>query len=432
MKTDIVTHDKRFLPAVPIVIGALIGLTMPVFLKMVVDLGQNIPQANLEGDYVFAVIWAAVLGATIFIWPVSFTDKRGLLWIWLAKSFVVLMFMLFYEGNYTALDAYSSFEISTQSNFPFEELGLGAGSQNINFLAWLHSQVLPNSYHALKVSFSMIGLVAVYLFYRAAVIFLQREDRRILYLLALFPSILFWSSILGKDPIVLLGIALYVYGVVAWYQFKKVRYLWVLLLGVLVAGLIRIWLGPILLAPLAILVLQGKRHIVPKVAFMVFTTMAFILLLNQFMDQFSLESLQDALATADVLSRSWAGEGGSGQEISADLSSIGQAVGFVPLGIFTALFRPLPGEVLNIFGLLAGIENLFLLVLFGLAIKRMDWKKLKHPLVVWAIALVLIWATVYGFLSYQNLGTAVRFKLQILPVLLGLLLYLGRRKPMHV
>jgi hypothetical protein len=29
----------------------------------------------------------------------------------------------------------------------------------------------------------------------------------------------------------------------------------------------------------------------------------------------------------------------------------------------------------------------------------------------------LIWTGVYAFLSYQNLGTAVRFKAQILPVL---------------
>jgi len=64
----------------------------------------------------------------------------------------------------------------------------------------------------------MVGFIAMYIFYRTAVIFLHHEDKRLFYTLALFPSIVFFSSILGKDPIVLLGIALYVYGVVGIYQ----------------------------------------------------------------------------------------------------------------------------------------------------------------------------------------------------------------------
>ena len=35
-------------------------------------------------------------------------------------------------------------------------------------------------------------------------------------LLGLYPSIIFWSSILGKDPIAFLGIGMYVFGVVGW------------------------------------------------------------------------------------------------------------------------------------------------------------------------------------------------------------------------
>jgi len=34
---------------------------------------------------------------------------------------------------------------------------------------------------------------------------------------------------------------------------------------------------------------------------------------------------------------------------------------------------------------------------------------------------------IYAFVSSQNFGTAVRYRVQILPLMLGLLLYLGRR-----
>jgi hypothetical protein len=413
-----------------ITIGVLVGLAIPAFLEMVVVLGHNISQPDIESDYVFAIVWAVVLGGSILAWPVSSTDKGSLLWVWLAKVMVTLGFMLLYEANYSSLDAYSYFGESAQRYFPFEGIGLGAGTQNINALVWLHNQVLPHSYHALKISFSMIGLVAMYLFYRASAIFLRHEDRRVLYALALFPSILFWSSIIGKDPIVLLGVALYAYGVVAWYQFKKVRHMWVLLLGILVTTLIRVWLGPILLAPLAIFALRGIKGVIPRMVFIAFTVIVFLFSMKQFMVLFRMETAEDVFATANIISRSWA-HGGSGQELNADFTKITELAGFVPLGIFTALFRPLPlpGEIVNMFGLLAGTENLFLLLLFGWAIKRMNWRDLKEPIVLWATVLVLIWAAVYGFVSYQNLGSAVRFKLQILPVLLGLLLYLSRTRP---
>src|SRR2546429_1336418 len=99
-------------------------------------------------------------------------------------------------------------------------------------------------------SCAMLGLLAVYVFYRAAQRHRGHPDRRVLYVLAFVPSSLFWSSILGKDPLVLLGVALYTYGFVGWYRLRRLRYVVVLLLGVMLAAAMRLWLAPILLAPL--------------------------------------------------------------------------------------------------------------------------------------------------------------------------------------
>jgi hypothetical protein len=43
-----------------------------------------------------------------------------------------------------------------------------------------------------------------------------------------------------------------------------------------------------------------------------------------------------------------------------------------------------------------------------------------------SILTVLFWAMASGFVSYQNLGSSVRFRLQVLPIMLALLWYLGR------
>ena len=80
-------------------------------------------------------------------------------------------------------------------------------------LAWYHNLLVPDSYHALKVSCSLLGLAGVYGFFRAARIVQPDVSTNWLYLLGLFPSILFWSSILGKDPIVFFGLGFYAWGV---------------------------------------------------------------------------------------------------------------------------------------------------------------------------------------------------------------------------
>lgn len=407
--------------------GAIvIGLTVPGFLEMVVALGHNIPQEDLATDYVIALFWAVVLGISILAWPVPFRDRRRLVWVWLAKSVVTLGFMLLYEANYTTMDAYWYFDASRQSAFVWEGFKVGAGTQNILNLAWLQQRVIP-SYHALKVSFAMVGLAGIYVFYRAATVFLQYEDSRVFYALALFPSMLFWSSILGKEPVVFLGIALYVHGLVAWYRLKGIGNLGVLALGVLVTVFIRLWLGPILLFPLVILAFRSRRRIAPKLVFIVLTAVAFLFFSNQLMHEYNIDNTRDVIATTDSASRSWA-TGGSGQETQVEFTSFGQMFAFMPLGAFTALFRPLPGEIMNPFGLLAGLENSVLLALLWQAIRRTRWQELRQPLVLWAIVTVVTWASVYGYISYQNLGTAVRYRFQILAPLVGLLLYLARRR----
>ncbi|MBU4220131.1 MAG: hypothetical protein KKA10_00650 [Euryarchaeota archaeon] len=424
MDTQSKTSNKPWIYVLITICVIGLGLAVPSFLDVVRALGHNIPQEDVTTDYFIGLVWAITLGVSILAWPVPSKDKIGLLVVWLVKSLVTLGFMLLYENNY-GLDAYGYFDVPRQSDFVWEGLNVGAGTQNISILAWLHHQVLPASYHAMKVSFAMVGLVAIYIFYRAAVIFMKRENKRVFYILALFPSILFWASILGKEPIILLGISLYVYGVVGWSRLKRLRYLLVIALGIIVVALIRTWLVPILLAPLVIFVLDGMQGKVSKVTLIAIVFVAFLLSFSLFMNMFGLKTTEDLVATTNRLSRGWA-IGGSAQEVP-EFTSIGSMVAFVPLGAFTALFRPLPGDLINPFGILASLENLVLLVMLLLAVKRMRWSDLKEPIVLWAILLVIIWAIVYGFISYQNLGTAVRYRLQILPVLLGILLYLGRR-----
>jgi hypothetical protein len=99
-----------------------------------------------------------------------------------------------------------------------------------------------------------------------------------------------------------------------------------------------------------------------------------------------------------------------------------------PQGLFDTYFRPLPGDVENTFGLLAGFENLFLLGLTLWAVTRFRLVYLKNVVFFWSVLVLLTWGLAYSLVTYRDLGTAVRFKLQILPVLLGVIGFLIRRR----
>ena len=419
---------KRF-GATALVAALAIGLAvaLPPFLSFVVASGANIPAPDLARDYAIGVVWALLLGASILAWPVSRGDRRALLGIWGVKCVVALGLMLPYEANYWTLDAYDYFDFPRNMLYGWQSFGFGMGTDNVMALSWLHQQLLPASYHALKMSCAMLGLLAVYLFYRAAQLYMGRADRRVLYVLAFVPSSLFWSSILGKDPIVLLGVALYTYGFVAWYRARQLRYVAVLLFGVLLAAAMRLWLAPILLAPLWVVAVRLAPGPIRRAAWLAAGGAVVLFGMKLVRQYTTLASLQEVMDTADALARALA-MGGSGEEPPRPLTSVGSVVTFLPLGLFTALFRPLPGEVPNPFGLMAGVENVALLLFAGFAALRARLRDFLDPVVLWAVALLGAWGSLYAFLSYSNLGSAARFKLQILPVLLLLLLYLARRR----
>jgi hypothetical protein len=402
------------------------GVAVTMLTDSVTHLGGNIPTANLLLDYSWGLAAALVIGLGLGLAPVRSEDRMALAVAWSAKILVALVAMLHYEDYYWFLDAYGFFD--EPRSVVFSELSFGTGTDNLKTLIVLLYQVFPQSYHALKVLFAFVGLLAVYVFYRAASLYVGTSDVRVFLFVALYPSVLFWSSIIGKDPIVLLGIGLYAYGVVEWYLHGKPRATFLILAGALLAVFVRAWLAPILIAPLVVTQLVTRGHIVVKLCLFFVGSSILLFSFSALLQLFAVASTADLLSSIEQTAQSFS-QGGSAQDIRIDLSEPVQLLAFLPYAMFTALFRPLPGEVGNVFGILAGVENLFLLLLLARALWRSSVRDATEPVILWAILLIAFWALAYSFVSFGNLGTAARFRLQILPVFLLLLLHLGRQRP---
>src|SRR2546427_12210921 len=112
--------------------------------------------------------------------------------------------------------------------------------------------------------------------------------------------------------------------------------------------------------------------------------------------------MQELVDTADALARALA-MGGSGQEPAQPLTSVGSVVTFLPLGLFTALFRPLPGEVPNAFGGMAGVENVARLLFAAVAALRGRLRDVLDPGVLGGGALPVSSGSRPACLSYFHL-----------------------------
>lgn len=420
-------RGARNLACLSLLVLAIVYLA-PRYLNNAAALGWQFRQPDMASDYVKGTFWGLALGCTILFWPVSVAHKKLLLQGWLAKLVVCLGAMLFYESRYGG-DAGMYLMESRTGDFSFADVHITGGTENLINLARLHRMLFPDSFHSMKLSFAMLGLIGIYFFYRAAVVFFGREDRRIFYLLAFFPGILFWSSILGKDPLVFLGISVYCYGVVGFKVRRQLRFLAVLALGVLIATFIRQWLAVIMMIPFSAMMLVEIKGTLTKACISVLIGIALMLSISPLMEVFKIEAAADILSVADKTTKGYVSTaGGSTQQLDVDLSTPTGIALFLPRGAFTALFRPLPGDVLNPFGMLASLESAFLLVLLFLAIKRSSLRDLKEPLVLWGVLFLAVWSLINGIVSSANFGVAVRYKLQVLPLMLGVFFHLSRKR----
>ena len=394
---------------------------------LIITAGNNVVPyqgENILLDYAWGLVWAMVLWAGIAFWPASKADRKALLILWGARIIMALGLSLAYEYKY-GLDIDGHFGWAIARTITWDGLSFGNGSLNVRRLVWLHTHLIPNSYHGAKVGFAYIGLISIFVFYRAAVLFMRREDNRLLYFVGLFPSVLFWSCILGKDPIVLLGMSLYCYGVIGAYRFGRYKYFLFVLVGIAVMALIRLWLVPICIVPYLAMHIRISRQVLSRILLAAVSTSVLFLALWHLRNSWRLETMNDLLGFRTYATTAF--EGGGSSLTMSEISGIGTTVLALPLAIFTALFRPLPMEVANIFGFLSGLDNLILLALSFRAVIRIRIRELFDPVILWAVLVILIWASLYGMVTY-NFGSLVRYKLQILPIQIGLLLYLGRSR----
>lgn len=404
--------------AMALVLAVVLSAKLPFYMQAAEPFAYD---KGIFPDYAWAMALAVALGVAIMLWPFDEEDKARLVLLWMAKAALTLLFLPIYEAHYIGLDARMYFSVGTGFSGSLPPLIYGIGTNVVVWLIHWVTSILPAYFHLLEMLWSFVGLIAVYAFYRGWRWLEPGLSANFLLWIGLFPGILFWSSILGKDPIVLLGVGLYFYGIAKWSVERRLVPMILAILGVVMASAIRPWMAVILVAPLAAFPLTGKQlRTWQKGMLLVLVVAGGLYSIRVFLAFFHINDVENLVRVSNAVGHSWA-QGGSALHFSR-ATGIGGIIKFLPLGMFTALFRPLPGDVMNVFGTVVGLLNAGILILTLMAVCKTRLKALKSSRFLWMVLLVLTWSAMYALPSSQNLGTAVRFRLQILPVLWPLIL----------
>lgn len=396
---------------------------MPPFSGLIEMAANNVYPYNgpdIHFDYFTGALIGVLCGLGLMIIPMPAEIRPMVSFCWAIKFAVALFLTPVYEYAYGIdIDGYFWF-----AEMPGRIYGDGAGTWYTRMVAWAVFQVIGPSFHGGKVLFSFIGFSGLYAVYRAGARFMRSENPWLLALICLAPTGLFWSSTLGKDPLCLLGVGLYCYGSMAWLDGFKSRYLFPIVIGGVIATTVRSYFAPIMGIPLAVaFLLQSKRPLlrfllIPGVLFGVQNS------LEQFQARIRVDSFDSFVQYQARVAKDW--QGGSSFVLPTIDSPI-KLVLVAPLALATALFRPTIFEAHNAFSLAAALDNTILFVIFIYALRRSRIRELMQSEVVWMCSFVVMWGVLYG-VGTGNLGAISRFKIQVLPIFITLLVYMARRR----
>lgn len=264
-----------------------------------------------------------------------------------------------------------------------------------------------------QVGIAVIGLVLL----AAAVYELAGARASVLamWLLALEPASIFFSSLLHKEANVMLAIGLVGYGGTMIWKRQETRYLLPVVVGCLVAVATRHYAGWFLIAAGAAIVLHaglraehraGVRSlglVSVVILFVAIATPTVISASSHESLQKNLQHSQEANAT----------DSSNLRLESVDFSTRGAIVRNLPQRSVDVLLRPFPWQLGNIsqglglLGTTAAYLTLFFLVRFGIE-RRGEIMSRAGPLVYLALFLLVAYS-----LSSGNAGTAFRYRVQI-------------------
>jgi hypothetical protein len=295
----------------------------------------------------------------------------------------------------------------------------------VGFLTGLIYTVTGPSTTAAFLVFAWLGFWGLFYFYRAFQLAVpEGRARSYARLLFLLPSMLYWTSSIGKEAWMMFALGIAAFGVARVLTGAPGRGIGLAGLGLWFAALVRPHIATIVAVGLVVAYVArrpvGKQTALAPVAKMITLVglSAAVLLLFRDAEEYLTRSKVDTdagvvSASQDIAARTF--QGGSAFQPHPVLEEPGKA----PLAIFTVLFRPAVFEADNLQTLAAAVECSFLLLL---SLARIPWalsalrSLRRRPYLAFALVNVVLFIVAFSVLA--NFGLLARQRTLMMPLFL--------------
>ncbi len=289
------------------------------------------------------------------------------------------------------------------------------GTRGVDFFTSIFTQYLSFSYLGAFLVFNIIGafgVLAVLAAIRETTRDKTRKARIIATLICFAPGINFWTVAIGKDAISMLGT-----GLICWAA-VDIRKRWLLLpIGTLCYLLVRPHVVPVIIvAFLFSLLISGRMNLVKKVAVAVVLTLPAVFAVQFAMSVIGLGEASQFEGVGDLIEyrQSVNTQGGS----SIDISNM-----ILPMQMFYYAFMPFFIGAGGLLGLVASIENFFLMMIVVVSLPGLTRRSSTlQPQVKWFYLVFALVLWVVFAMTTANTGLALRQKWMFMPMLLLLCL----------
>ena len=342
-------------------------------------------------------------------------DKKILDYLFYFHTLVGVIFYFYIIGRGDAVYYWMRTKELTLNVLWYNLLNQGHASDFIYFFNYLFSNTLDLSFFTGSILYTVLGYIGLVYFY----LILKKIVPNYHYLRKLkilnisvfpfylfFPNLHFWSCGVGKDTLLFLCVALFIYSLI---ELKK--NIGNLSLSILLSVFVRPHMTIFLIAGFGIgYTLSSNITTYKKVIMSSVFVFAFFLLFDYALNFIQLESVDTSSIKeyADTKAKVLSSKSNSGVDIS----------GYpYPLKILTYLYRPFFFDINNPIAVIASFENLFLLLL---TLKIFKFKNIRHikqasHIIKGSIVFLLIGTLTFS-LILGNLGIMLREKNMFTPV----------------
>jgi hypothetical protein len=327
---------------------------------------------------------------------------------------ILLSFAYYFYGITSGSDSlYYYTKVITDYRGPTWFDFYGTSTPFIEFVGYPFIRFFGFSYEAITFLFSFfgfVGFVYFYIFFREHVRFKhQFLGVDLMTLIFFLPNLHFWSASFGKGSIILMGIALYFFGI------SNLRRRW---LAIAIGGMIIYHVRPhimlVMLVSSAIGFMFSSRGVSVwlKALFLAASSVAFFFIYQDVLALVGIDEDQFLTQGLDLSHRA--------SELSKATSGLDITQYSLPLQVFTFLYRPLFFDAPGALGLIVSFENVFyLLITLQLLFNMRGLRFLfTGSMLIKSAFLSFITVSIALAQISGNLGLAMRQKSQIMILLL--------------